>query len=715
MASLQSNMQALRGRPYYRSLYFLTPMLLTALSLFPSLHNTFTNWDDGEYVSGNSLIRSLSFHHILRLFSPESTVSGNYQPLTILSLAINYACGKLNPTGYIAANVMLHLLNVLLVFIFIRKISRSDRIASLSALLFGVHPMHVESVAWVTGRKDVLYALFYLSALAGYVRYLEVKGRERILPYCLVFLFFVLSLLSKSAAVTLPALLFLLDFYLARAFSSRLILEKLPFLALSVIFGWLAITGQASGGSLGRSYALSMPDRLCITSYSYLFYIVKFFIPIKLSAFYPYPHSLPSSLPAAFKLSPLFAAFTAGSAYYCRRSRAFLFGFFFFLITVIFILHFVPVGATVTADRFTYIPYIGLSFIVAYYCEKLLTMCHRTKPVSAVLAAAGICVIAILCYGAHERCKAWKDSITLWSDVIGQFPSSIPYNYRGLAYYANGDYAGAITNFNLAVACNPGYADAHFNRALAYYAAGDYIKAIDGYTGALTCNPGYYQAYDGRGRAYYATGDYAHAVADYTRAAAYNPAYAKAYYNRGIVYAALGNFGRALQDYSRAVSIDPDFADAYYNGGQACLALNDLDNAIRYYSHAIGCDSGRVGAYNSRGIAYCLKGDNDRAIADYDRAIARDPAYLLSYVNRGNALMAQGNYDRAIRDFSTAIAHDPVHYAQAYYNRGLAWATKGDRERAGEDFTRACDMKLAAACRALEESGLPASQRRSFF
>ena len=270
-------------------LYCIVPLALTVVAFHGSLNNGFTNWDDDDYVTDNQLIRQLSLQNIQRMFSPATLVSANYQPVTILWLAINYALGKLNPAVYILTNLLLHLLNVLLVFLFIRKLAGNDRIAGICAVIFGVHPMHVEPVAWITGRKDVLYTFFFLSALLSYLRYREKHGREKAVAYSLACILFALSLLSKSAAVTLPFILLLVDFYQKRKFTAAMLLEKAPFLIGAILIGILAIQGQESQGTLDEGAAYPIMGRMLIACYSYMFHIVKFFVPVKLSAFYPYP------------------------------------------------------------------------------------------------------------------------------------------------------------------------------------------------------------------------------------------------------------------------------------------------------------------------------------------------------------------------------------------------------------------------------------------
>ena len=281
-------------------LYCIVPLALTALAFCGSLKDSFTDWDDDNYVTDNALIQHLSRQSIHRMFSPATLVVGNYQPVTILSFAINYAIGGLDPTAYIATNILLHLLNVLMVFLFIRKLTRSDRIAGICAVLFGIHPMHVEPVAWITGRKDVLYALFYLSALHCYLWYRKKNGGKAVVAYSLTWILFVVSLLSKSAAVTLPAIVLLIDFYQQRKFTASLLLDKVPFVIPAILLGILAIQGQQRAGSLGYDPACPIMGRMLIACYSYMFYIIKFIVPVKLSAFYPYPPPAAIRIMASF-------------------------------------------------------------------------------------------------------------------------------------------------------------------------------------------------------------------------------------------------------------------------------------------------------------------------------------------------------------------------------------------------------------------------------
>jgi tetratricopeptide (TPR) repeat protein len=676
-------------------------MAVTALSFYGILNDSFTNWDDDVYVTGNILIRSLSWQHILRIFSPATFVNGNYQPITILSYALSYAAGKLDPAGYILVDLLIHLLNIFLVFIFIRKIFRSDFVASFCALLFGIHPMHVESVVWISGRKDLLYTFFYLASSLLYLSYLEKKKGSATLRYSASCILFVCSLLSKSAAVTLPVVLFLIDYCRVRKFSVKMVIDKIPFFVSAIILGLWAIKGQHDAGTFGGLEVLPVFTRISIACYSFMFYFVKFFIPLKLSAYYPYPASFPISLPLRYSLSPLFAVTACMAAWYFRRSKAFIFGFGFFLVNVIFILHFIPVSSAVTTDRFSYLAYLGLSSIVAHYVEKGIAS-FRLKGIRVAVYAAICFVTFIFGYVVHERCKVWRTPATLWTDVIGKYPSAIAYNDRGYAYYLNHDYARALEDYNTGLSQYSSYADLYNNRGVLYDALGDHARAVGDYDRAIANKPGFADAYNNRGVDYCANGDYERAMNDFNRAISLNPGCTEAYCNRATILNSKGDYAGALADYSRAISLNPENAGAWYSQGRIYKVMNDLDRALTSLTRAIEIDSAFEHAYNSRGVIYCLGSDFDRAIVDFNRAISLKPLIPDAYFNRGNAYSSKGNYQQAINDFSSAISLDSAKSAQAFFNRGLAWRAIGDFQHAVEDFRRACAMHFDYACRALE-------------
>jgi tetratricopeptide (TPR) repeat protein len=544
-------------------LWRLVPLILTALVFYGIQGDFFTNWDDTEYVVNNPLIKSLDLRNILHIFSPKSLVSGQYQPVTILSYAINYAMGALDPRGYIAANILLHLFNVLLVFIFFRKFSGNDRIAGICAVLFGIHPLHVESVAWITGRKDVLYALFFLSAMICYLAYGEKKGASRAVAYGLTWILFVLSLLSKSAAVILPAIMLLIDYYQGRRFSVRIVAEKIPFLIPAVIVGILAIHGQAGNGSLEGNALVPLQGKIIIAAYSFMFYWAKFFLPIHLSSFYAYPMTVhPSTWSLWYKLSLPGVLAIAGLAFRFRRDRATVFGFLFFLVSIIFLLHFVPVGSTITADRFTYIPYIGLFFIGAFYFEKLIAGATRNPRTRILLTAGGVVIIAILCFIARDRCTVWRDSITLWSDVIEKDGDKTRaaltgYTNRGAEYMNRGQFDRAFDDIHRVIVSGQADENACGSYGVIFRNLGNDDSAIVYLTKAITMNPAREDFYLERGLAFGMKGLLDPARADFTRAVALNPHDARAFDNLGMADELLGFHDLAIEYFRKALDLDP--------------------------------------------------------------------------------------------------------------------------------------------------------------
>jgi protein O-mannosyl-transferase len=259
-------------------------MGIVAAVYFISLFNGFTNWDDQGYVTGNELIKSLSFDNIKKIFV--TPVMGNYHPLTMLSYAVEYSIAGLSPFIYHLTNLLLHVLNTWLVYRVTRGLSANIVISFVTAVLFGIHPMHVESVAWISERKDVLYACFFLSSLIFYIRY--VKGGGRKMLFLSLFLF-LLSLLSKGQAVSLTIVLFGVDFWLKRQWSLSLITEKIPFLLLSLAFGIAAIYVQHSFGYMQVIKLFSFTDRLFFACYALVLYLYKLILPVRLSCFYPFP------------------------------------------------------------------------------------------------------------------------------------------------------------------------------------------------------------------------------------------------------------------------------------------------------------------------------------------------------------------------------------------------------------------------------------------
>ena len=395
--------------------------------------STLFYWDDSGYIKNNNDLNHLNWDSIKLFFS--SFYLGNYHPLTIFSWAIDNKIGSGDAFPFHLNNILLHLLNTYLVFVLIKRISPKNNIVALiTAGLFAIHPMHVESVAWISERKDVLYSFFFILSLITYTSYLKSQKTKHLI-YAIVF--FIFSCLSKSAAVVLPLVMLLLDYYLNRKLSWRMILEKAPFFIISLIFGIVAVFSQKSVGVL-EDWApkMNFPEHMSVVAFSFVSYLYKAIIPIGLSAIYAYPREIGRTLPFIYYLSVLLAGLLLFFVWYSRRwGKEIVFGFLFFVITIILVLQFFPVGSQTMADRYTYIPYIGIFFMMGKAYERFFLEGNSKKNYRKYSPLIIVLVFIILSIASFGRVKVWENDGTLFSDVIDKSTnSSIAYLNRG-SYY----------------------------------------------------------------------------------------------------------------------------------------------------------------------------------------------------------------------------------------------------------------------------------------
>jgi tetratricopeptide (TPR) repeat protein len=634
-------------------------LAITLVVFIPSLFNDFTNWDDPDYVLDNRFVVQLTWENIKTYFMagiapaeygyPRSLVS-NYHPLTMLSLGINYAMTGRNASSYHATNLLLHLIDTALVFALIYRLSgRKWQGAAFAALLFGIHPMHVESVAWVAERKDVLYGLFFIWALITYHRYLE-QGNRRQLIY--TFVLFLLSLLSKPTAVMLPIVLLLMDYYHHRKITLNTLLEKVPFFIFSVILGLITINIQREE-AIGALSEFNIIHRICFASYGTVMYIAKAFVPIGLSTLYPYPKLL-QGIPIPFMLAPLFAlALAVGVWYSARYTRVIVFGVLFYLAMLALTLQFFAVGQAIMSDRYTYIAYIGLLVILAWFInEYIVTEGARFSQYQKMLVPA--MGIAAIVYGglAAKRCLIWKNSNTLWTDVIEKYPQTpTAHNNRGNYFNVTKDFEQAVLNFN----------------------------------NAITLDANYYEALVSRGMAYRQLNKLDLAIADLKKATDLRPNKPLAYVNRGNVYFSLRQNDLAVADYKKVVELDPHNPAGYGNLGAAYVQMGQHELGITQLDKALSMNPDYVDPYLNKGIAYALMQKHDLAIPQYTRYMQLVNDNPMVYLWRGLAYQNMQNHQQAINDFSTAIRMNPRGSAGFYDARAKSYDAIGNTAAAAQD------------------------------
>jgi protein O-mannosyl-transferase len=547
---------------WHLKLFLLVLVFLPLLIFNSSLENQFTTWDDNGYITENADlgIFKQDENPVKKIFS--SYVMGNYHPLTMLTYHIEYYFFQFNPKPYIITNLLIHILNGILVFFFVLLLNQKPLTAFIAGILFAIHPMHVESVSWISERKDVLYTFFFLIGLCSYIFY----TRENKIKYLLAtLLLFALALLSKGMAVSFPLVLFLLDYYFGRRYNIKIIFEKLPFLLLSLIFGFIAIDAQKAGQALGDLDLYNLWDRIVFACYSVVMYLYKFFIPNNQSAIYPYPLKSSGYLPSFYYYFPVIIAAAGYLSFKMKFWNKYnIFGFGFFIFTIASVLQLVPVGIAIMADRYTYIPYIGIGIIVALAINRLIEKSIINKNI--IIGCLTIYILSLSFY-SNARSKVWKDSITLWTDVISKNDNyAFAYLSRGEAFCKINRFENGIKDFTIAIQINPQYAQAYNDRGIAFAALKQFNYALQDYDFAIKFKPEFSKAYFNKGNALVSLGRYEESIGFYNNSLTYDPYFEKAYYNRAVAYYTTRNFKLALEDALKAKQLgfqgDPNFVPA---------------------------------------------------------------------------------------------------------------------------------------------------------
>ncbi len=542
---------------------------ITIVSFYPCLNNGFTNWDDDYYVVKNDLIREISWKNTKEIFS--TFFVSHYAPLTVLSFAIEYHFFGLNPSAYHTTNLILHVLNCALVFWLFFLLCGNIWITFFVTIFFGIHPMHVEAVAWVSERKDVLYSFFFLSALISYIYYVK-----QALLRCFIFSVFllILSLHVKSMAVTFPLLLFVVDYYIDIKFTKITIFEKIAHLIPAVFFGMLSVYSEST--AINRDLLYSYFENFIFFFYRSLFYFVKIFIPINLSCLYPYPEKLNGALPIEFLLSPIIFLLSLGLLIFLMIKLKYLikttvFGILFFYITIAPVMQIIPVGQAIVADRYTYIPYLGLFFILAIVTARFYENYVRKNIVYVfVFAFLLTSYVGFLGYLTWDRCHIWKNSITLWSDFISKYPNNvIGYNNRGSGYFIMGEHEKAILDYHNALKIKPNHVPTHYNLCVLHEQKRNYQEAQLACRRTIELKSDYVEAYNVFGNAHLALGDRRMAIINYMKAIDINKTYIPAYNNLGVVYYFERKYDLSYRYFMQAIElggkVHPDFNEFIKN------------------------------------------------------------------------------------------------------------------------------------------------------
>ena len=521
-------------------------------------YNMLYNFDDDAYFSDNR-IRELNGPHVKEYFA--DYYLGMYQPLPVLSFAV---VDQLFPGSMQAqrlVNSLLHCINILLVLLLIKKLTGNIYVGAFTALFFAIHPLHVESVTWISTRSNLMFSAFYLGSV---IAFLNLKGNRNTLKWTVLLLCFILALFSKVTAVTLPGILLLVHWYQGRKFKTNTLFQFLPLFILSGVFMWIGIQASTAFGhisEMGQSYTFI--QRVVLFFHALWLYIYKFFIPVNQSVIYLFPFLENGKLPVNYFVTAALALAASGLLVWIgfkllklQSGKDALYGFLFFLITISVAMPLKWSRTIIIAERYTYLPYIGLSMAMLLL---LFRATAKNKKMRLILTSLLLFIAFLFSVQSFRRNKVWENPITLFTDVvdknIGKAETSMAFYNRGNEYLRLKNASLAISDYSSAIKLYPSYHQAYYNRGLVYYLTGDNATAIEDFTRTIAIKNNFVDAYINRGAAYRNTGFFELALTDLDKAIMLRPS-ELAYLSRGILY--YSNFNqrdKACSDWTLAANM----------------------------------------------------------------------------------------------------------------------------------------------------------------
>jgi len=513
-------------------------LLATLIVFSKGLNNQFNNWDDKVYVTENPFIELNSKNVFQSFFKGET--HGMYLPITALSFSVNFKYAQYNPKPYLVVNLIIHLLNVLLVFILLHKLFKNQWLTIFVGALFALHPMQAESVSYVAGRRDILYAIFYFASLVSYLNYIELKHKKWKL-YCL--LFFVLSLFSKGQAIALPATLVLIDFIKNKSFSlKQSLIDKWLYVLLSVVFIviTLIVKQQSKEYNIsGDIVTIPLFYKVSFAAYGFVFYIINLLVPYKLSLVHPYPQMLEiTAVLAASLIATVALIYVVFKKY--KTDKLLIFGMMFYGLNIFLLLQLIPNSYGIMNDHYVYVSCIGVFISLFFLMQKLKLNTTSIVITFSVLVVGYTAVLT-------NRVAVFENSVTVFSDVIKKYPDSfVAYNNRGYAWYNLGKLVEAENDFNKSISLNSKMALTYNNRAMIYLASNKFNEAL----------------------------------IDLNKAIAINSEFADAYSNRGIAKAMSKDI-KAIDDFNKSIELSPNDYKIRFNRAAFFFQTNQIDLACK--------------------------------------------------------------------------------------------------------------------------------------
>jgi tetratricopeptide (TPR) repeat protein len=635
-------------------------LILIIFAVFGQVRNfKFLNYDDNSYVTENNhALTGLTLDNIAWAF--KQSHSFMWHPITSISHMLDCQIFGLKAGGHHIVNLLFHIANTLLLFTVLRKMTGAFWQSAFVAAFFALHPLNVESVAWISERKNVLSAFFWMLTMAVYIRYAK---QPRFANYLLVIFVFSLALMAKPVTVTLPFALLLLDYWPLNRLQIknkqqifRLVGEKIPLFLLSAVLCVITIAAQGGSDALQLNKLLPFSVRFENALVSYVSYIGKMIYPSHLSVFYPHPGpSLPLWEPIVSFV--LLAAVSVAVLYLGRRKPYLIVGWFWYLGTLVPVIGLMQAGSQAMADRYAYIPLIGLFIIIAWGASDIFAGWKYRK---IVLSLSAIVIISALSICTWIQTSYWGTSQTLFEHALKITTGNyVAYNCLGSALIEQDKFDEAIDMLHHCLQIKPNYGWAYNNLGIAYAKQNRYEEAIEACEQAIRIQPKNSWAYYTLGVSYDKLGRYREAMEAYKQAVTVEPYYADAYYNLGLAFAKLGRYQEAIQAYEQAIRIRPDDADAYCNLASAYGKLGQFQNEIEACKHALRINPELAEAYYNLGAAFGQLGRYPEAIEACKQAIRIRPDYAEAHYNLGAALMLAGDKNAAFEQYKILKSLNP--------------------------------------------------------
>jgi protein O-mannosyl-transferase len=695
-----------------------------------TVRHDFVNYDDNQYVYENPQVdHGLTAQGIFWAFT--TIDANNWHPLTWLSHMMDCQLYGLHAGGHHLTNVLLHAATAILLFLVLRRMTGDLWPSAFVAAVFAIHPLRVESVAWVAERKDVLSGLFFMLTLWAYVEY--VRHPFSIKRYLSVIVLFALGLMAKPMLVTLPFVLLLLDYWpLGRmtlpitgddgnkswgdsntgaqeaptqllpeqigepiqlsphqsfSFSRRLIIEKIPLLLLTAIS--CVATFLAQGNAVAPMEIVPLPTRIANALISYVAYIGQSFYPADLAVLYPYPTTGLMIWKAVVALLVLLGI-SLGAMACWRRNPYLLVGWLWYLVMLMPVIGLVQVGVQAMANRYTYLPQIGLSIALAWGIIYIARSWPYRRWVCGVASAL---VVAVLMGCTWRQTTFWCNSETLWTHTLACTSQNyLAHNNLGNVLLDTDRVQEAMEHFRQALQLKPDYSSAHNNLGLVLAKTGRPQEAIEHYQQALRFRPYFVEAHYNLGLALANAGQLPEAIKHYQQALLLNPDYSEAHYNLGVALAETGRLQEAIEHYNTALKLNPDYSEAHNNLGVALAETGRLPGAIDHFQKGLQLEPKDANAHHNLALALANVGRHQEAIEHYEQALRLKSDYPEAQYNLGLSLANVGQLQEAMEHYEKALRLKS-NYPEAHYRLGLALASLARSQEAIEHYEQALRLK----------------------